>query len=221
MKSRHGETPGSGINSLFGLGVAAGIGGGVADGVHYYRHHTGDWRIGLTAVGIALAIAATVAAAAFLARALLGPQRRTAEQGESPGWGIDFLLWRAVAAGIGGGLSAGIRYYQHHSGDWHIDLRAVAIGIGIAAATGFGAAVARSLLWPHRQTTNLVDLVAAGGSITAGIYLLQYQDLGDSSSGTSWFQIIGHGIGIYFLAKGVFMLRAGALQASARNRLER
>lgn len=71
-----------------------------------------------------------------------------------------------------------------------------------------------------RGTTNIVDVLASLGSIGAGIYLLQYQSAGSSETGTSWFEIIGHGIGIYFIAKGIFIARTAYLQAQARNLLE-
>ena len=53
----------------------------------------------------------------------------------------------------------------------------------------------------------LIDLAAALCAIGAGIYLLRYNAV-DTTGGTSWFQIIGHGMGIYFIGKGLFMGRA-------------
>jgi hypothetical protein len=53
---------------------------------------------------------------------------------------------------------------------------------------------------------SLFNILAALGSIGAGVYLLQYNAA--VAGGTSWFQIIGHGMGIYFVAKGVFIGRA-------------
>ena len=68
------------------------------------------------------------------------------------------------------------------------------------------------------QTTNLIDILAMLGSIGAGGYLLQYTSSGQAS-GTSWFEIIAHGMGLYFIAKGLFMGRSTYLQADARNKL--
>ncbi len=58
----------------------------------------------------------------------------------------------------------------------------------------------------------LLDYAAAIICVAAGVYLLQY-------NGTSWFQIIGHGMGIYFIGKGIFVARSTRLQAQARDRL--
>jgi len=43
--------------------------------------------------------------------------------------------------------------------------------------------------------------VASLGCIAAGAYLLQTQAVGESS----WFEAIAHGMGIYFIAKGLFV----------------
>jgi len=53
-----------------------------------------------------------------------------------------------------------------------------------------------------------LKLVAAIGSIGAGIYLLTKHSIpvtlgGDT--GQSWLEVIAHGIGVYFIAKGIWM----------------
>lgn len=53
----------------------------------------------------------------------------------------------------------------------------------------------------------LVDVAAALLAIGAGLYLLQSNSV-STADGTSWFQVIAHGMGIYFIAKGLFMMRA-------------
>ena len=53
----------------------------------------------------------------------------------------------------------------------------------------------------------LIDIVAALLAIGAGAYLLQYNSA-STGDGTSWFEIIGHGMGVYFIAKGLFMMRS-------------
>jgi hypothetical protein len=50
----------------------------------------------------------------------------------------------------------------------------------------------------------LIDIAATLLSIGAGLYLLQYSSPGQSS----WFEVIGHGMGVYFIAKGLFMARS-------------
>ena len=62
----------------------------------------------------------------------------------------------------------------------------------------------------------------AAGAICAiaGIYLLQYNaDTSGVGGGTSWFQIIGHGMGIYFIGKGIFVARSTYLEAAQTDRL--
>jgi hypothetical protein len=55
----------------------------------------------------------------------------------------------------------------------------------------------------------ILKILAGFISIGAGLYLLAHGsgsvDVG-GQSGQSWFEILAHGIGIYFLAKGVWML---------------
>lgn len=63
----------------------------------------------------------------------------------------------------------------------------------------------------------ILDLGAGLLCIGAGLYLLQYNATGDGVAGTSWFQIIGHGMGIYFLGKGVFVARANWIAAETRD----
>jgi hypothetical protein len=56
----------------------------------------------------------------------------------------------------------------------------------------------------------LAQVVAGIVAIGAGIYLLQYSggtiDLGNGATGRSWSDIIDHGIGAYFIARGMWML---------------
>jgi len=55
----------------------------------------------------------------------------------------------------------------------------------------------------------LIGLASAVICVFAGIYLLQYNEVSTSiGGGTSWFQIIGHGMGIYFIGKGLFVARS-------------
>ncbi len=54
-----------------------------------------------------------------------------------------------------------------------------------------------------------IDTLAGLISIGAGLYLLSTQAVADNSL----FEVIAHGIGGYFVAKGLFMLRAAHLQS--------
>jgi hypothetical protein len=52
----------------------------------------------------------------------------------------------------------------------------------------------------------LVQIVAGLLSIGAGIYLLTMQSVGVVQGGESWLQVLAHGIGVYFIARGLWML---------------
>jgi hypothetical protein len=68
----------------------------------------------------------------------------------------------------------------------------------------------------------LTGFAAAAICVIAGAYLLQYgwsDTVGDTSGGTSWFEIIGHGMGIYFIGKGLFVARSTYLEAEQADRL--
>lgn len=65
----------------------------------------------------------------------------------------------------------------------------------------------------------LIDIASTLLCIGAGLYLLQYS-VPNTGNGTSWFQIIGHGMGIYFIGKGLFIFRTTYLQLQANETLE-
>jgi hypothetical protein len=151
---------------------------------------------------------------------------------------LGIVVGAVALVGVAVGIAAGVHYYNTHSGDWRIGVTAVGIAAGVVAGTAAVAAIAWWLVRPRRyasstsedlasltpptsnyETTNLIDILAMLGSIGAGVYLLQYQSAGNSATGTSWFEIIGHGMGIYFIAKGLFIARTTYLQADARNKL--
>jgi len=67
----------------------------------------------------------------------------------------------------------------------------------------------------------LIAFVSALVSIGAGIYLLSAKSVVTFGGGTiSWFQILAHGIGIYFIAKGLYM-GASLYQQVEQNKLLR
>jgi hypothetical protein len=67
----------------------------------------------------------------------------------------------------------------------------------------------------------IVDIASCLICIGAGVYLLQYNAAtGGDVAGTSWFQIIGHGMGIYFIGKGLFIARSTHLEAEQADRLK-
>jgi hypothetical protein len=128
------------------------------------------------------------------------------------------IVGLAVAALIGAvvGVLLGLSYYNNHVGDWTIGVRALAIGVGVT----IGAIAAAVLAWFAVDLTvtfiaSIFDVIPALGSIGAGIYLLQYQSVGDAATGTSWFEIIGHGMGVYFIAKGLFIGRTPIYRRAA------
>lgn len=65
-----------------------------------------------------------------------------------------------------------------------------------------------------------LGLVAAAVCVFAGIYLLQYNEVSTGlGGGTSWFQIIGHGMGIYFIGKGLFVAQSSWANADQAKHL--
>jgi hypothetical protein len=56
----------------------------------------------------------------------------------------------------------------------------------------------------------LIDLLAALCAIGAGVYLLSHgsPDVELGGGGSSWFEIIAHGMGAYFIGKGVYIGRS-------------
>jgi hypothetical protein len=68
----------------------------------------------------------------------------------------------------------------------------------------------------------LLTIASALVCIGAGLYLLQYNATGsgDAAGGTSWFQIIGHGMGIYFIGKGLFVGRSLFMAESQNSKLD-
>lgn len=70
--------------------------------------------------------------------------------------------------------------------------------------------------------SKLVDVVAALLAIGAGIYLLQSQSVSIAGvGGTSWFQVLAHGIGVYFIARGLWMLGHVGRRDAVTDRLDR
>jgi hypothetical protein len=65
----------------------------------------------------------------------------------------------------------------------------------------------------------LIGFGAAAICVFAGIYLLQYNADTGTAGGTSWFQIIGHGMGIYFIGKGLFVARSTWLESQQAEHL--
>lgn len=72
----------------------------------------------------------------------------------------------------------------------------------------------------HRDPTggvSLLDVVASLGSIGAGVYLV----LSKTVAPNSYLQVIAHGIGIYFIAKGLFIGRSLYLAAESTKALRK
>lgn len=61
-----------------------------------------------------------------------------------------------------------------------------------------------------RFSSAVVGLIAAVTSIGAGLYLVTSNsatiDVGAGVSGQSWLEVIAHGIGAYFIARGLWMI---------------
>jgi L-asparagine transporter-like permease len=61
------------------------------------------------------------------------------------------------------------------------------------------------------------------GAIGAGLYLLSAQSP-NLAGGSSWFEVLAHGIGVYFIGKGIWMIHEALtnqeLRDVARKQLE-
>lgn len=72
-----------------------------------------------------------------------------------------------------------------------------------------------------RSYGKLIDIAAGVIVVGAGIYLLQSQSVSDVAGGQSWFELLAHGIGIYFLGRGIWMIRHAGHQEDVVDRLDR
>jgi hypothetical protein len=65
-------------------------------------------------------------------------------------------------------------------------------------------------------------IVAALICIGAGLYLLSAESPPVAGiGGTSWFEVLAHGIGIYFIGKGIYIGTSSWTQAEANERLDK
>jgi hypothetical protein len=58
--------------------------------------------------------------------------------------------------------------------------------------------------------SSIAGLVAVG----AGIYLLTKQ----SASGDTWLEVLAHGAGVYFIARGLYMIGSSIAAAASSDR---
>jgi hypothetical protein len=78
------------------------------------------------------------------------------------------------------------------------------------------------LLNTVRAYRKLVEAVAGVAAAGGGVYLLTWNSAGMvPGSGESWFQVLAHGIGIYFVARGVWMFSHAGSQEDVIDRLDR
>jgi hypothetical protein len=63
----------------------------------------------------------------------------------------------------------------------------------------------------------LIDILATLVCLGAGGYLL----LSQTQAGNSYLEVLGHGIGAYFVGKGLFIARSTHLEAEAATLLSR
>jgi hypothetical protein len=75
------------LGVLAGAGLLVGIVWGIRLGEHYYAHHVGDWRIGATAIGIAIVPVVGIATLVGVAWWLVRLPRRS-KQVPGPGQSV-------------------------------------------------------------------------------------------------------------------------------------
>lgn len=72
---------------------------------------------------------------------------------------------------------------------------------------------------------SILDVAATLVSVGAGVYLLTRHSVSvdipgvGQQGGQSWFEVIAHGMGAYFVAKGIWMARSLHLQFQSHERL--
>lgn len=74
-----------------------------------------------------------------------------------------------------------------------------------------------------RDLGRLADVVGALFCVGAGIYLLGHHSpplTVAGAEGQSWFEILAHGIGAYFIGKGILLFRSTYLQDRVAASLE-
>jgi hypothetical protein len=59
-----------------------------------------------------------------------------------------------------------------------------------------------------------VNAIAGLVAVAAGIYLLSRQN----ASGDTWLEVIAHGVGVYFIARGLHMIGSSIASAAANER---
>lgn len=69
----------------------------------------------------------------------------------------------------------------------------------------------------HKDAGSWLDGIAALIAVGAGVYLL----LTDTVASDSYIAVIGHGMGAYFVAKGIFIGRSLHLQARMVDLIDR
>jgi len=68
----------------------------------------------------------------------------------------------------------------------------------------------------------IIEVIASLIAIGAGLYLLfEHSIVATTGDGQSWFEVLAHGIGAYFLARGLWMLRHAGIEDESRRLLGR
>ena len=72
-----------------------------------------------------------------------------------------------------------------------------------------------------RSYGKLLEILAGVIALGAGIYLLQEHSIATGGAGQSWFEVLAHGIGAYFVARGIWMIRQAGKSEDVVDRLDR
>lgn len=69
----------------------------------------------------------------------------------------------------------------------------------------------------------MIDIGAGLLAVGAGIYLVQAQSVAAvaGAGGQTWFELLAHGIGVYVIARGIWMIRHAGHQEDLIDRLDR
>jgi hypothetical protein len=139
---------------VLALGILVGFGAGR----RYYHTHVGDWRIGVTAVGIAVGIALGTASTVVLVAWLMQSEQAIARARRM------VIHTVALTLAVGGALAgAGAGYAYASAGGGRV-VAAVFVGIGSA----LGAWLAAALLGLLVEIANSLRQLAARSTIANG-----------------------------------------------------
>jgi MFS family permease len=149
------------VISVIGVGGLAGIGAAL----NYYRHHYGNWQIGVTAAAIGAGITIGTTLTVLLVDHVVRSEEAMARSRRTVIQSVVLLL--AVGGALGG---AGAGYsYANNTGGW---FAAVFVGIGTALGAWLAAAVLGLLV----EIANSLRQISLAGQTVGALSTAAYRE---------------------------------------------